>query len=83
MSKELIKIAKESKENLRKGSAEEMTDLIFDTLFGNIDFPQFNIDNVTIFEKESDTSQEVNRNKKEITFGYMKHTYKIKVELIQ
>ena len=82
MREELIKIAKESKENLRKGSAEEMTDLIFDTLFQNTDYPQFNIDDITVFEKESEIEQECNRNKKEITFGYKNHTYKINIELI-
>lgn len=61
------------------GSAGEMTDIIFDTLFGNTQFPQFDLDKLTpIYD---DVTQEVNRKAKTIEFGYDGHTYKINVEL--
>ena len=74
-------LEKESESQCAKGSAEEMSDIIYDTLFGNTHFPQFNIEKLTEINDMGDT-QQVDRGKKEITFGYCGHIYKIHIEMI-
>ena len=69
MSIAIDQIKRESEEKLNKGSAEEMSDMIFDTLFQNTHFPQLDMEKLTEINDMGDC-QEVNRNKKEITFGY-------------
>lgn len=82
MNVTLEEIRKESEEKLTKGSAEEMTDIIFDTLFQNTRFPQLDIEKLTKIKHTGDC-HEVNNNKKEITFGYCNHIYRVNVELIK
>ena len=43
MSIALDEIKRESEERLNQGSAEEMSDMIFDTLFQNTHFPQLDM----------------------------------------
>ena len=62
-------------ENLLKGSAEEMIDVIYDTLMENVNYPQFNFDEVE--------EQECDRKNNAITFMYKGHSYKISIELIE
>lgn len=81
MSIALDKIKRESEEKLNKGSAEEMSDMIFDTLFQNTHFPQLDMKKMTEINDMGDC-QEVNRGKKEITFGYCGHIYRVNVEMI-
>ena len=47
MSIALDEIKRESEERLNKGSAEEMSDMIFDTLFQNTHFPQLDMKKMT------------------------------------
>lgn len=74
-------IAKTSLKQLKKGSAEEMSDVLFDTLFGNTKFPQFNLDNLS--EIYEGVQHEVDRKKKIIEFGYLGHHYRINIELVK
>lgn len=74
-------IAKLSFKQLEKGSAEEMSDLIFDTLFGNTNFPQFDLNYLSDIYEE--VQHEVNRKEKTIEFGYLGHHYRINIELVK
>lgn len=65
-------IEKETDDGLGKGSAKEMSNVIFDTLFNNTQYPQFDFSKVE--------NQEVDANKGQIVFDYMGHEYKITVE---
>lgn len=67
-------VEEESKTELNRGSAKEMSNVIYDTLFGNTQYPQFD------FEKSE--NHEVDANKKHIIFDYMGHTYKLSIEEI-
>ena len=75
-------ISDESSSKLSSGDSKEMSDIIFDTLFGNIQFPQFDPDLCTEIDDETGDTQYVDRGKSEIVFGYMDHVYKIKVSCI-
>jgi hypothetical protein len=61
-------------ENLLKGSAEEMTNVIYDTLMGNTDYPQFDVSEV-----EFQDCDEPNR---EMWFQYKGFNYKLEVSLL-
>jgi hypothetical protein len=63
-------INKKSKEGVHNGSVQEMSNIIFDTLFGNSQNPQFDFNKVE--------NQEVGNN--QIVFDYAGHEYKITVE---
>ena len=65
-------IEKETDDGLGRGSAKEMSNVIFDTLFNNTQYPQFDFDKVE--------NQEVDANKGQIVFDYMGHEYKITIE---
>lgn len=78
----LIDIKNESDKTLSKGSAEEISDIIYDTLFGNTQFPQFDLDLLSEIDEQG-TTQEVNRKEKRIVFGYLGHVYKLNVEQIK
>lgn len=65
-------IKKETDETLSNGSTKEMSNVIFDTLFGNTHYPQFDFSKVE--------NQEVDANKGQIVFDYMGHEYKITIE---
>lgn len=73
-------IAKTSLKQLKKGSAEEMADVIFDTLFKNEKFPQLDLEKLTEID-EVGTEHQVNRNEKWIEFGYLGHTYRLDVTM--
>jgi hypothetical protein len=61
--------------NLECGSSEEMTHVIYDTLFQNVDYPQFDVDGAE--------SQECNAPHKQITFVYKGHKYLMSIEMIE
>lgn len=65
-------IEKETDDGLSRGSVKEMSNVIFDTLFNNTQYPQFDFSKVE--------NQEVDANKGQIVFDYMGHEYKITVE---
>lgn len=65
-------IEKETDDGLGGGSVKEMSNVIFDTLFNNTQYPQFDFSKVE--------NQEVDANKGQIVFDYMGHEYKITVE---
>jgi hypothetical protein len=65
-------IEKETDDGLGRGSVKEMSNVIFDTLFNNTQYPQFDFSKVE--------NQEVDANKGQIVFDYMGHEYKITVE---
>lgn len=65
-------IKKETDDALTNGSTKEMSNVIFDTLFGNTHYPQFDFSKVE--------NQEVDANKGQIVFDYMGHEYKITIE---
>ena len=65
-------IKKETNDALTNGSTKEMSNVIFDTLFGNTHYPQFDFSKVE--------NQEVDENKGQIVFDYMGHEYKITIE---
>lgn len=75
-------VAYDSKNKLASGDSKEMADLIFDTLFGNTQFPQFDPDLCTEIDDETGDTQYVDRGKSEIVFGYMGHVYKVKISCI-
>ena len=75
-------ISDESSSRLSSGDSKEMSDIIFDTLFGNTQFPQFDPDLCTEIDDETGDTQYVDRGKSEIVFGYMGHVYKVKVSCI-
>ena len=75
MHKELMKIKTDCMRELLNGSAYEMADVIFDTLFKNKQFPQF-VDDLC-------GGGEVDRSKAEIRFEYMGHCYAMKVDQIE
>ena len=75
-------ISDDSSSKLSSGDSKEMSDIIFDTLFGNTQFPQFDPDLCTEIDDETGDTQYVDRGKSEIVFGYMGHVYKIKVSCI-
>ena len=75
-------ISDESSSKLSSGDSKEMSDIIFDTLFGNTQFPQFDPDLCTEIDDETGDTQYVDRGKSEIVFGYMGHVYKVKVSCI-
>ena len=60
---------------LQEGSSSEMTNLIYDTLMGNHDYPKF--DATQVDEQECDATNNC------ITFVYLGHQYKISVTRIQ
>lgn len=65
-------ITDDTNDTLSGGSAKEMSNVIFDTLFNNTQHPQFDFNNVE--------NQEVDANKGQIVFDYMGHEYRITVE---
>lgn len=77
----LEKIKQESELKLLKGDACEMTDIIFDTLFGNDQFPQFDMEKLTPIDCLGDT-QACDRIRKYISFGYCGHEYKMEINLV-
>ena len=80
---ELIKqIKNESESKLSKGNAVEMTDVIYDTLFNNLQFPQFDIDKTTPID-EYGSCQKLDGRRQYIKFGYYGHEYQMKIELIK
>ena len=86
MSEALLieQIAKESKEKLKKGNRKEMTDVIYDTLVGNTQFPQFDYAKTTpISDRCYETHSEVDGMIGMIRFGYMGHEYKLTCELVK
>ena len=60
---------------LLAGSAEEMTNVIYDTLFKNTDYPQF--DTCVVDD------QECNAVENQIEYVYMGNKYKISIELVK
>ena len=81
-NKELLEqIKSESETKLLKGNASEMTDIIFDTLFGNIQFPQFDIEKTTPID-EYDNCQVCDGRRGYIEFGYCGHKYKMQIQLV-
>lgn len=78
----LEQIGKESESNLLKGDASEITDIIYDTLFGNTLFPQFDIEKTTPIDEYGDC-QACDRKRQYIVFGYCGHEYKIEIKLVK
>lgn len=78
----LEQIRKESESNLLKGDASEMTDIIYDTLFGNTQFPQFDIEKTTPVDEYGDC-QVCNSKRHYIVFGYCGHEYKMEIKLVK
>ena len=65
-------ITDDTNDTLSSGSAKEMSNVIFDTLFNNTQYPQFDFNKVE--------NQEVDANKGQIVFDYMGHEYRITIE---
>ena len=59
-----------------------MTDIIYDTLFGNRQFPQFDVENTTQID-EYGSCQKCDGRRKYIKFGYCGHEYKMEIELVK
>lgn len=79
----LGKIAHDSRTLLKKGSAEVMSDVISDTLFGEKRFPQFDTDHLTpICGDETKGTHVFHRDENTLEFGYHGHTYKVRVEMV-
>ena len=78
----LEQIRNESEPKLLKGDASEMTDIIYDTLFGNTQFPQFNIDKTTPIDEYGDC-QACDGRRQYIRFGYCGHEYRMEIKLVQ
>ena len=78
----LEQIRNESKPKLLKGDASEMTDIIYDTLFGNTHFPQFDMDKLTPIDDVGST-QACDGRRQYIRFGYCGHEYRMEVRLVQ
>lgn len=78
----LKEIKDESEPKLLNGDASEMTDIIFDTLFGNTQFPQFDIDKTSPID-EYGNCQACERRRKYIRFGYCGHEYKLEIKLVK
>lgn len=80
--KELLKeIKNESELKLLKGDASEMTDIIFDTLFGNVQYPQFDTEKTTPID-ENGSCQTCEKKRKYIRFGYCGHEYEMEIRLL-
>lgn len=77
----LKEIKQESESKLLKGDACEMTDIIFDTLFGNEQFPQFDMEKLTPIDDLGST-QACDGRRKYIRFGYCGHEYKMEINLV-
>ena len=77
----LSKIHSESKPKLLKGDAAEMTDIIYDTLFKNTQYPQFNIDKLTPINDLGDC-QACDGRRQYIEFGYCGHKYRMEIKLV-
>ena len=78
----LEEIKSESKLKLLKGDASEMTDIIFDTLFGNTRYPQFDIDKTTPIDEQGDC-QACDGRRQYIRFGYCGHEYRMEIKLVK
>lgn len=78
----LKEIKDESEPKLLNGDTSEMTDIIFDTLFGNTQFPQFDIDKTSPID-EYGHCQACERRRKYIRFGYCGHEYKLEIKLVK
>lgn len=84
MSKELNAIHIYSKNILEEGNRDEMTDVIYDTLFQNTQYPQFDINKTTPLSDDAyEEHQSVDKKKGIIKFGYCGHEYKLTCELIK
>ena len=70
----LSEIDYDNDKNLQEGSSWEMTNLIYDTLFENKQFPQFNVSHVE--ETECDAKNRY------ISFEYMGYQYGISVHRV-
>lgn len=68
-------IFQESEERLANGSAEELSNILYDTIFKNTQFPQLNIDEIE--------DHGVDANKKLITFEYKGHKYELNISLLE
>ena len=68
-------IEDESNDKLHNGSSEEMSNIIYDTLFQNTQYPQFNFEECDDFE--------VDARKNIISFNYRGHRYQVKVSLLE
>jgi len=81
--KELLEqIKNESGPKLLKGDASEMTDIIFDTLFGNTHYPQFDINKTTPIDEQGDC-QACDGRRQYIRFGYCGHEYRMDIKLVK
>lgn len=85
MAKELIKqIRTESERKLKEGNAQEMAEIIFDTLFHNNQFPIFDLEKEAPVVNEGGEEWEsyLVPNNGEMFIGYMGHSYKVTVDMI-
>lgn len=81
MDRYLKAIHEFSKEKLKEGSVPEMGAIIYDTLFGNTQYPQFDTDKLTPLPDDVyENTQEINTTTGVIRFGYCGHTYKVLIE---
>lgn len=72
---------------------QEITDIIYDTLFGNTQYPQFDIDEVTPlysiygeddnYDESDIPTQEVDAKKGIIRFGYMGAEFEVTVKQLK
>ena len=73
-----------SKDALNKGNRDEMTAIIYDTLFQNTQYPQFDIEKTTPLPDDVyESHQSVDQGKGIIRFGYCGHEYKLTCKLIK
>ena len=77
----LTQIHSESEPKLHKGDAAEMTDIIYDTLFRNTQYPQFDINKLTPIDDLGDC-QVCNGRRQYIEFGYCGHKYRMEIKLV-
>jgi len=78
----LEQIRNESEPKLLKGDASEMTDIIYDTLFGNTHFPQFDMEKLTPIDEQGDC-QACDGRRQYIRFGYYGHEYRMEIKLVE
>lgn len=84
MDKHLQAIHEFSKAKLKEGSVQEMGAVLYDTLFGNTQYPQFELDKLTALPDDVyENTQEINTTTGVIRFGYCGHEYKVNIELVQ
>lgn len=68
-------IFEETESSIKTGSAKAMSNIIFDTLFENMDYPQFYLDHI-------EGNAHLDDKKGLIWFTYAGHEYEIEVRMV-